>query len=213
MTFLDWLPLAVVCLLGAMSPGPSLALVARHTLASGRLHGVVCSWAHALGIGVYALMSVLGLHVLMQQYPLIFQVISALGGGYLIWIGCKAILAKQGIAQSLAAGKVAPLWRAGLDGLVMSLLSPKIMLFFVALFSQFVAQISHSGNIGTLVITPLMIDGLWYTLVVLLLSQSWLLPKLRQQAQILDKLSGILLLGLGLNILYQVMVLWLNFNQ
>ena len=56
-----WLSLLFVCLLGAMSPGPSLAMVIRHTLGGGPLKGITCAWAHALGIGVYALVTLAGL--------------------------------------------------------------------------------------------------------------------------------------------------------
>lgn len=69
MTFSIWLSLLMICMLGAMSPGPSLAVVAKHSLAGGRLHGVVTSWAHAAGVGVYALVTLLGLAVVLKQSP------------------------------------------------------------------------------------------------------------------------------------------------
>ena len=50
MTITIWLSLLLICLLGAMSPGPSLAVVAKHSLSGGRWHGIVCAWAHACGM-------------------------------------------------------------------------------------------------------------------------------------------------------------------
>ncbi len=61
MTLTVWLSLFTVCLLGAMSPGPSLAIVAKHSLAGGRVNGLATAWAHAFGIGIYAFITLIGL--------------------------------------------------------------------------------------------------------------------------------------------------------
>ena len=53
MPFTLWLSLAAVCAMGAMSPGPSLAMVLRHTLGGGRAPGVIAGVSHALGVGFY----------------------------------------------------------------------------------------------------------------------------------------------------------------
>ena len=47
----SWVQLAVVCFLGAISPGPSLVLVISNTMAGGRTYGVATSLGHATGIG------------------------------------------------------------------------------------------------------------------------------------------------------------------
>src|SRR6056297_690961 len=66
-----WFSLAAVCAMGAMSPGPSLALVLRHTLGGGRLPGIAAALAHALGVGFYALLTVWGLGALIVRFPLL----------------------------------------------------------------------------------------------------------------------------------------------
>ena len=54
MTLTEWAPLAFVCLLGAMSPGPSLALVVRHAATKGAVAGVFCAVTHGAGIFLWA---------------------------------------------------------------------------------------------------------------------------------------------------------------
>ena len=54
MNFFTWSQLALVCLLGAMSPGPSLALIIRNSINYNRLSGFLSSIGHGLGIGIYA---------------------------------------------------------------------------------------------------------------------------------------------------------------
>ena len=76
MPLTDWFSLLAICLMGAMFPGASLALVLRNTINHSRLHGMVTGVSHALGIGLYALLSVLGLVLLLQQSPLLAKAIS-----------------------------------------------------------------------------------------------------------------------------------------
>lgn len=203
MTFSIWLSLLMICILGAMSPGPSLAMVARHSLAGGRVHGVVTSWAHACGVGFYALLTLLGLAVLLKQSPTMFVLLTYLGAAYLAYLGVCALRSKGGVAAKLAAGEPASLVAAARDGLMISLLNPKLALFFLALFSQFVAVGTELASRAVIVATPLLVDGLWYTLIAVVLSNPRVLEKLRHKAQLIDRLSGVVLLLLALRVVVQ----------
>ncbi|OLQ78366.1 lysine transporter LysE [Photobacterium proteolyticum] len=200
MTFSIWLSLLMICMLGAMSPGPSLAVVAKHSLAGGRLHGVVTSWSHALGVGVYALLTLLGLAVVLKQSPMLFSVITYAGAAYLAYLGVNALRSKGGVAAKLAAGKQVDLKTAARDGLMISLLNPKLALFFLALFSQFVAVGTEVTSRAVIVATPLLVDGLWYTLIAFVLSNPKVLDKLRSKAQLIDRLSGVVLILLAVRV-------------
>ncbi|HKI74867.1 MAG TPA: LysE family transporter, partial [Pseudomonadales bacterium] len=68
MTLAVWLSACVVCALGAMSPGPSLAVVIRNTVSNGGREGVATAWAHAVGVGLYALATTFGLAALIIRY-------------------------------------------------------------------------------------------------------------------------------------------------
>lgn len=205
MSFSIWLTLLAVSCLGAMSPGPSLAMVLRHTLGGGRRAGIACGWSHAMGIGVYALITLLGLALAIEKAPLVFNSIMMLGALYLMWIGWGAINSKSGIREKLAAGQVSSLAKAAQDGIAISLLNPKILLFFLALFSQFVMVSSTLGGKAIIVLTPMVVDGLWYTLVALMLSHPRLLTRLREKSNLIDRLSGIVLMLLGLRVFWLFM--------
>ena len=102
-----WLSLAAVCALGAMSPGPSLAMVLRHTLGGGRTPGVIAGLTHAMGVGLYALLTVWGLGAVISRQPMLFMVITWGGAAYLAWLGIKALRAGCGgalEAQGAASG-------------------------------------------------------------------------------------------------------------
>ena len=79
MTFFIWSQFAIVCLVGAMSPGPSLAIVIRNNINFNRISGILTSIGHGLGIGVYATLAVLGLGLILQANQTIFLLIQIVG--------------------------------------------------------------------------------------------------------------------------------------
>ena len=66
------LALSFVCAMGAMSPGPSLAVVLRNTISGGRLQGIMTGIGHGIGFGLYALVAVTGLSALLLAHESIF---------------------------------------------------------------------------------------------------------------------------------------------
>lgn len=195
-----WFSLAAICTLGAMSPGPSLALVLRHTLGGGRVPGVTAALFHALGVGFYALLTVLGLGALMARFPGVFELITWLGAGYLAWLGFKAL--RAGRSAHFAANTVPATTRqqAAREAVLVALANPKLILFFVALLSQFVTPDMSAAGRAIIVLTAMIIDGGWYVLVALALSHSTVLTRLRRNAHWVNRISGVLLIALALRV-------------
>ncbi|WP_158135720.1 LysE family translocator [Vibrio navarrensis] len=204
MTLTVWLSLFTICILGAMSPGPSLAIVAKHALAGGRKNGLATSWAHAFGIGIYAFVTLIGLAVVLQQSPLLFKTISYAGAAYLAYLGANALRSKGGVAAKLESGEQTSVWQSAKEGFLISILSPKIALFFIALFSQFVALGNELSNQVIIVATPFIVDGLWYTFITIVLSSSKVVDKIRAKAQLIDRLSGVVLILLALRVVVTI---------
>ncbi|WP_249978589.1 LysE family translocator [Vreelandella olivaria] len=194
-----WLSLAAICAMGAMSPGPSLALVLRHTLGGGRLPGITAAVFHALGVGFYALLTVWGLGALIARHPQLFQVITWLGAAYLAWLGIQALRAGQG--GVLAHSSVATTTRqAAKEAVLVALGNPKLIIFFVALLSQFVTPEMSVLAKAVIVATAMVIDGGWYVLVALGLSHSRVLPWLQRHAHWVNRITGGLLIALALRV-------------
>ena len=95
MTLAIWLTVVSICLLGAMSPGPSLAVVLQQTLRGGRKTGLIAAITHGLGIGLYALLCISGIAVMITASPLLFTALQWLGAIYLLWLGIKGLRAKS----------------------------------------------------------------------------------------------------------------------
>jgi threonine/homoserine/homoserine lactone efflux protein len=201
MTLSAWLSVAGICLLGAASPGPSLAMVLRHTLSGSRRHGMIAACAHGAGVGLYAWLVVIGLGRLLLEWPALYQLLTYGGAAYLAWLGIQALRAGQASAlhpERLPAPTAIAAMR---DGFLVAFLNPKLAIFFVALFSQFIQPGQSLDTKLLLAATAWSIDTGWYLLVAFGLSHSRLLPWLQQHATWINRITGALLLLLALRVL------------
>ena len=196
----SWLSLFVVCLLGAMSPGPSFVVVMRNALNRGRGAGLAAAWAHASGIGFWALLTVTGLSVLAESVPALYVTIAVLGGAFLAWLGVKSLAHTGGILGEEAGEKTGTPLQGAKEGGLIAFLNPKTGLFFLALFTPFVTQESGFTWKGLMVITPFFTDGLWFSTVTLLLVRPRALGFLKRRALLVNRISGIVLLLFALGV-------------
>jgi len=197
MTFTTWLSVATICLMGAMSPGPSLAVVVRRTVRNSRTHGLATALAHAAGVGCYALLTTLGLAVVVADNEIVYRGLAFAGAAYLLLLGVRALRASGGVRLDAGDASAATLARAARDGFLIAFLNPKIAVFFLALFSQFVRPGMPLGEHVLLSLTATVIDGGWYAFVALALSRSAILEWLRRRAHWIDRLTGVLLVALA----------------
>lgn len=197
MTLTAWFSLLAICCLGAMSPGPSLAVVLKQTVSNSRSHGLAASWFHAAGVGLWAFATISGLAILVAESQLAFQVITWLGAAYLAWIGVKAIRAGKNSAFGVNEGQKVSILTACVEGATISLLNPKLAIFFIALFSQFVSPDASATDHLIMTATAALVDGLWYTLMVLLLSHGPVLKTLQKRSRLVNRLTGGVLIALA----------------
>lgn len=202
MEFSSWLALAAICVMGALSPGPSLALVIRNTVRGGQGHGVATALGHGLGVGLYALITALGLALLITRTPLLFDVIRYGGAAFLAWLGIRALLAKSAAGEASQVVHTVRSRQGAFEGFMVAFLNPQLAIFFVALFSQFVRADTGWQQGGIMMLTAGGIDALWYVLVALALSRGPVLVWLKAKSGMIDKLSGLVLLGLALKVVF-----------
>ncbi|WP_286237678.1 LysE family translocator [Neptuniibacter halophilus] len=199
MTLTVWFSFVVVCVLGTISPGPSLAVVLRRTLSNGRSHGLVTAASHSAGVTLWALLTVWGLGVVVTEHPMLYQIITGVGAVYLAWLGFKA-LRSSGNPQFSVEGKPGSLFGAVRDGAMISLMNPKLALFFIALFSQFVSAEQALTENLLMTATVVSIDLLWYCGVALLLSQERVIRALQEKTKVIDRVSGLVMIGLAVRV-------------
>ena len=207
MTLSAWLSLALVCLLGAMSPGPSLAIVVRHSVTSGTRAGVICALSHGFGIFLWAALMVGGLGALLLAQPSWFDGLRALGAGFLLYLGCRALMAQRGVAADTGqanSGGGKSSRKAATEGLVIALSNPKVAVFFAALFSQFIQPDATLSAQLMIAATAAVIDALWYIVVALLLSRPACSGYFTQHGSLLDRVFGVILVVLSAALLWSI---------
>lgn len=196
-----WLSLVLICVLGAMSPGPSLALVVRNTILGGQRSGLATAISHGLAIGLYAAIVLTGIGVVIVQSPVIFQIVQYSGAAFLLFLAYKALTSKASNIE-LTSGESTTTesingWR---DGFLIAFLNPKIAMFFLALFSQFIDVNASFVQQLVMVLTVGGIDTIWYCLVAFGLSRGQVLQRLKSKTNIIDKVTGVVLILLAVRV-------------
>ena len=192
MDFKSLLGLSVVCAMGAISPGPSLAVVLRNTISGGRRQGVMTGIGHGLGFFIYAFVAVMSLSSLILGNQNIYKILQLIGSLILIWISYGMITSSS--SPNLSEKKEMSSRKGFAEGFMIAFLNPKILVFLVAVFSQFIdPDMSNSSRLFMAFVAG-VIDTTWYVLVALLFAETTILKKLRLNAAIVDRTVDIFLL-------------------
>jgi len=204
MDMTSWFQLVVICFLGAISPGPSLALVIGNTLAGGRIYGVVTSLGHATGIGWWALLTAVGVAEVMVDKSGILLALQSSGACLLGYIGFRTMIARDDLSVlQIDAPATDPgmLLKGTGEGLLTSLLNPKIALFFLVIFGHLVPSDSSWTETGLMGITAAVIDASWYVSVALMLTGTSLIKVFRGRETAIRMVSGMILILIALYLL------------
>lgn len=152
MSWEQWLVLAVVVFVATIIPGPACLL----SLAHGIRYGLRRAWFTILGICLASIMqagvSIAGLGALMAASVPLFTAVKICGGLYLIWAGWAMFRAGElnplaggrgpdaGVLNNLEHSPDRGFWNLFRQGLLMGLSNPKAIIFYTALFPQFIAE-------------------------------------------------------------------------
>lgn len=194
-----WFSLVIVCILGALSPGPSLALVIKNTMNGGVNQGYATAISHGLGVALYAAITATGIALILVESPIAFKVIQYAGAAFLLYLGFKALTSKKQTVQietseADSGNNDVNGWR---DGFLIAFLNPKLAIFFLALFSQFVTEEASTQQKVVMTATVGIIDALWYLIVAFTMSRGPIIDRLKRNSHIVDKVTGVFLIGLA----------------
>ena len=196
MTLITFAQVFVVCLLGAMSPGPSMAVVINNAIFKGRYNGILTAIGHGIGIAVYATFAVLGLGLIIKTNAFIFNGLKILSIIFLIFIGLKSILNKEKLNledKDLKENTV-----SFLQGFSISILNPKIFVWFIAVYSQFMSANNQLIFDIYLISIAGIIDACWYIILTLTVTTASALRFFQTKLIILQKIQGFFFIALGL---------------
>lgn len=120
-----------------LMPGPDILFVVTQSVARGRRAGIVFAAGLCSGLVIHTVAVSLGVSVLLMNSPVAFTCLKFAGASYLIYLGVKTFLGRNRSTIDLettesVSGK---LYR---KGVLMNALNPKVILFFLAFFPQFI---------------------------------------------------------------------------
>jgi threonine/homoserine/homoserine lactone efflux protein len=197
-----WLQFAAICIVGAMSPGPSMALIIRNSIRFGRVSGLLSSIGHAIGIGIYAAISIAGLQLILISNIIIFNAIQLCGSIFLLILG---ILFLKNSGKSLSIEDDQKSLNSFFQGFAISILNPKILIWFAAIFSQFIEVSSTSLTKFMMVFIASSIDGIWYIILTIIVTSFGLKKFIENKTKNIQNISGLVLILISLIILYQTL--------
>jgi leucine efflux protein len=180
-------------------PGPGNLALMTSTSKGGVRGGLAATFGVILGDQVLMWLAVAGVAALLSTYPAVFTAVQWLGAGYLAWLGGLMLGAKPGAAPVLNIKPHHYLRQA----MMITLLNPKAIVFYMAFFPLFVNPTQHLG-LSTFVFMSATIAVLTfvYGLIAVLLTH-YFAERLRANPLIsrtLQKLAGLFLIGFGIKL-------------
>ena len=204
MTLITFAQVFIVCLLGAMSPGPSMAVVINNAIFKGRYNGILTSLGHGIGIAVYATFAVMGLGLIIKTNIFIFNGLKFFSIIFLIFIGIKSILNKEKLNLEKKNIKVNTI--SFLQGFSISILNPKIFVWFIAIYSQFMSVNNELIFNIYLVSIAGIIDACWYIILTLAVTTASALSFFQTKLNLIQKIQGFFFVALGLGLLFNLLI-------
>lgn len=135
--FGTWLLFLLACIALVATPGPNVLYLVSRTLAQGRAAGFVSLAGTTTGFLFHVLAAALGLSALLAAVPLAYDAIRIAGAIYLAWLAWTTWRSPD-IVPAAGEAQRAPRAKLYRDGMITSILNPKVAMFQLALFPQFV---------------------------------------------------------------------------
>jgi threonine/homoserine/homoserine lactone efflux protein len=176
---LDWTHIASFAFVAAllvMSPGPNGVLIAKTVPTSGRAAGFANIAGFVSAFYVHGALSILGISVILVQSAQAFLVVKLIGAAYLCWLGLKALRdAFRGVSVAphiQPAARKRTLLVAYTEGFLTNVLNPKVAMFYLAAFPQFIP--AHDGAVSgalILVVVHSALNFIWFSAMVLVVTR------------------------------------------
>lgn len=138
-SYAEWITFSMLAIAATFSPGPAVLLAIRNGTEMGFKHSPNAIAGNICAILTYALLATIGVSVVFSAFPMFALWAQILGGGYLVFLGLK-LLSKKTLSACTSDIKTKTSGRAKLffEAYVVGISNPKALLFYSALFPQFV---------------------------------------------------------------------------
>ena len=184
-----------------VTPGQDSIYIIARSVSQGRLAGIVSVLGISTGAPVHAALATAGVSIIILASPILFLLVKIIGGLYLIYLGLNSLLSKSTKTGVLTVENTM-LTKIYLQGVLTNVLNPKVALFFIAFLPQFASSNGAMPNLLFLSIIFVSGGTVWCIVVACFASSfSSILSQSSTVKYWLNKCSGMVYIGLGLNVL------------
>ncbi len=142
MTFESYLAFCVAAIALALVPGPTVTVIIANSLRYGAKAGLMNVLGTQAGFVIWLALATAGLNAALQIMGVWFDVLRWVGAAYLVWLGIKLFMSKGDLA--LAVDRARPRGSFFLQGFVVIISNPKMLVLFGAMIPPF---LSNGGNV------------------------------------------------------------------
>jgi threonine/homoserine/homoserine lactone efflux protein len=147
---------AAACLALTATPGPDMLLIASRSVSQGRASGFATLAGIQVGTYCHALAAALGLSQLFLAVPVAYDGVRYAGAAYLLWLAWKMLRSTSIAPAPVAGSRRYPIGSVFRQGLLTNLLNPKMALFVLALFPQFVQPAAGSVAVQIMLLATVL---------------------------------------------------------
>lgn len=193
----------VVATLLVVSPGPNGFLIAKTVPLSGQKAGLANVWGFVAAFYVHGTLSIFGISIILVESAQAFFVLKMLGAAYLIWIGIKALISAFHVNDTKLPNvdqrNITPvsLRTAFLEGFLTNVLNPKVSIFYLAAFPQFISVNESVINAYVLVAMHSIVNLVWFSIMVFMLSRIKHATNSMRFKRWLNSITGVVFVGFG----------------
>ena len=192
------LSFAVVAALLVMSPGPNGVLIAKTVSLSGRRAGVANVTGFVSAFYLHGLLSIFGISLILAQSQTAFFVVKLAGAIYLCWLGLQVLRGVGGAVTPTTTTAKRTLAAAFAEGFITNALNPKVSMFYMAAFPQFISP-GDGGFLPALLLVVIhsAINAVWFSLMILFFGYFDRANANPLFQRVMRGITGIALLGFG----------------
>lgn len=199
-----WATIALMHFVAVVSPGPDFAIVLKQSLQKGLRPAIWTSFGIGSGILLHVLYSILGVSLVIQTTPWLYQFLLYVAAAYFIWIGISALRSKPSNGQTtdVKDNAKAKWYKAFGLGFLTNGLNPKATLFFLALFTAAIpaeTTLITKAFYGTYLAVA---TGLWFCFLSYVTNFKHIRMAYQSHGHWFDRLMGVVLIIMAIVLLW-----------
>ena len=208
----NYLGFILAAILLNLTPGTDSMYIITRSISQGQTAGLYSVLGITTGSLIHTLLASLGLSVLLANSPTAFMMVKYIGAAYLCYLGFKMLTSKNSNSianrlskdQHVSSQKSVDGWQIYKQGVLTNVFNPKVALFFLAFFPQFIDPSYAYGMLSFFILglTFATTGFIWCSCLALLAAR--FSTRLRENPSIetmLNRISGVVFIGLGVKLL------------